>query len=59
MPINKIMFQMYIFIWTIWRLLFSGFLNYVDACAEGLKEVSSTLKVGVPGGSCKDKYVFS
>ena len=46
---------------TLYRvgIIFSGFLNYVDACAEGLKEVSSTLKVGVPGGSCKDRYVFS
>ncbi|XP_078261870.1 alpha-L-iduronidase isoform X2 [Rhinoraja longicauda] len=29
-----------------------GFQNYYDACSEGLKEASTLLKFGGPGGSC-------
>ncbi|XP_070539995.1 alpha-L-iduronidase-like isoform X2 [Ptychodera flava] len=31
-----------------------GFLNYYDACSEGLKAASPQLKFGGPGGGCKD-----
>ena len=30
-----------------------GFLNYYDACSEGLKEADERLKFGGPGGSCR------
>ena len=34
-----------------------GFLNYYDACSEGLREVSDSLKFGGPGDACKrSKY---
>ncbi|XP_066510173.1 alpha-L-iduronidase-like [Hoplias malabaricus] len=31
-----------------------GFLNYYDACSEGLRAVSSELKFGGPGDACRD-----
>lgn len=31
----------------------SGFLNYYDACSEGLKAVSPALKLGGPGDGCR------
>ncbi|XP_077992746.1 alpha-L-iduronidase-like [Glandiceps talaboti] len=31
-----------------------GFLNYYDACSEGLKAASPLLTFGGPGGGCKD-----
>ncbi|ELT95325.1 hypothetical protein CAPTEDRAFT_211572 [Capitella teleta] len=31
-----------------------GFLNYYDACAEGLRRVSSLLRLGGPGGECHE-----
>ena len=34
----------------------TGFLNYYDACWEGLKAVSPSLKLGGPGGACKDRF---
>lgn len=30
----------------------SGFLNYYDACSEGLRAASSLLRFGGPGDSC-------
>ena len=33
--------------------LYSGFLNYYDACSEGLKAVSPSLKLGGPADGCK------
>ena len=32
----------------------AGFLNYYDACSEGLKAASPKLKLGGPGDSCRD-----
>lgn len=32
--------------------LFSGFLNYYDACSEGLRAASRLLRFGGPGDSC-------
>jgi Glycosyl hydrolases family 39 len=34
----------------------TGFLNYYDALATGLKRASPSLRVGAPGGECKDKF---
>lgn len=36
----------------ITNLFFSGFLNYYDACSEGLRAASSLLRFGGPGDSC-------
>lgn len=36
-----------LYVWT-------GYLNYIDACAEGLQQVSSQLRFGVPGGACHE-----
>ena len=33
--------------------LSAGFLNYYDACSEGLRLASPQLKFGGPGGECK------
>ena len=32
--------------------MFLGFLNYYDACSEGLREASPLLKFGGPGDGC-------
>lgn len=32
--------------------LFPGFLNYYDACSEGLRAVSPDLKLGGPADGC-------
>ncbi|MGH0185089.1 UNVERIFIED_CONTAM: hypothetical protein FKN15_023450 [Acipenser sinensis] len=34
------------------NMTIQGFLNYYDACSEGLKEVSPFLRFGGPGDSC-------
>ncbi|XP_065838317.1 alpha-L-iduronidase-like [Oscarella lobularis] len=31
-----------------------GFMNYYDACSEGLRAADSSLVLGGPGGSCRD-----
>ncbi|XP_013389365.1 alpha-L-iduronidase [Lingula anatina] len=31
-----------------------GYLNYYDACSEGLKAASPELKLGAPGGVCRE-----
>ena len=31
----------------------AGYLNYYDACVEGLKSVHPSLQMGTPGESCK------
>ncbi|XP_069948800.1 alpha-L-iduronidase isoform X1 [Cherax quadricarinatus] len=36
-----------------------GFLNYFDACSAGLKEVSESLVLGGPGGSCHPPNFFT
>ncbi|KAK2187637.1 hypothetical protein NP493_159g02084 [Ridgeia piscesae] len=33
-----------------------GFLNYFDACWEGLKSASPSLRLGGPGGACVDHF---
>lgn len=33
-----------------------GFLNYYDATAEGLKEASTLLRFGGPGGECPEVF---
>ena len=39
--------------WLIFYLLLTtGFLNYYDACSEGLREASPLLKFGGPGDGC-------
>ncbi|XP_069482481.1 alpha-L-iduronidase [Ambystoma mexicanum] len=35
------------------NMTIKGFLNYYDACSEGLKEASLLLKFGGPGDSCR------
>ena len=33
---------------------FTGFLNYFEACRAGLEDVSPRLRLGGPGGSCRN-----
>ena len=35
------------------RYLMPGYLNYYDACLEGLKSVHTSLQMGTPGEGCK------
>ena len=37
----------------------AGFLNYYDACSEGLLIASPLLRLGGPGGECSDDYSLS
>ena len=37
-------------------IFLTGFLNYFDACWEGLKAASPSLILGGPGGACKDRF---
>ena len=32
---------------------YAGYLNYYDACVEGLKSVHPSLQIGTPGEACK------
>ena len=34
--------------------MLSGFLNYYDACSEGLKAASPKLRMGGPAAACRD-----
>jgi hypothetical protein len=34
------------------KMTIQGFLNYYDACSEGLKAASSLIKFGGPGAGC-------